>query len=132
MLEHFHNYDRRVNSLSKLHLTNECRDTSLLVNSICEELNVDSKIIKIPAAFSDDINLYAGNGFHYFVMARLNGKDYIIDCTYRQFFRADANNIDRLGVIGYSGCDPGVFMLQNEERKKSGFIYFKEWMDKSY
>ena len=141
MLEHFHKYDRRVNSLSKLHLTNECRDTSLLVDRICEELSVDSKIIKIPAAFSDDINLYDGNGFHYFVMARLNGKDYIIDCTYRQFFRADANNIDRLGVIGYSGCDPGVFMLQNEERKtvalsilKSGWIRatdenFKHYLD---
>lgn len=141
MLQKFHNYDKRVNSLNGLNLSNECKDASYLVYDICSSLGIPAKVIKIPAAFSDEINLYNGSGFHFFVMAEIGGKDYLIDCTYRQFFRVENNIIDRLGVVGLCGCDPGVFMMQNKERKnvalailKNGWIRcteenFKHYLD---
>ena len=55
----------------------------------------------------------------------INDKEYIVDCTYRQFFRLENNNIDRLGVIGLCGCDPGVFMMQNRERKNVALAILK-------
>ena len=141
LLEHLHDYDKSVKSLNGLHLTNECKNTSFLIRDICRALNVKAEVVKIPAAFSDEINLYNGSGYHYFVMAELEGKEYLIDCTYRQFFRADNNNLDRLGVVGLCGCDPGVFMMQNRDRKnvalailKNGWIKctpenFKHYLD---
>lgn len=125
MLEHFHDYDKSIKSLNGLHLTNECKKTSYLVNDLCRALGVKSKVVKIPAAFSDEINLYNGSGFHYFVLVDINDKEYIVDCTYRQFFRLENNNIDRLGVIGLCGCDPGVFMMQNKDRKNVALAILK-------
>lgn len=141
LLEHFHDTDKRVKSLRGLPLTNECKRTSYLVSDLCRGFGVDSQVIKIPAAFSDEINLYDGSGFHYFVIAKIDKKEFIIDCTYRQFFRSDNNNLDRMGVVGLCGCDPGVYMMQNRDRKnvalailKNGWIRctadnFKHYLD---
>ncbi len=125
LLEHLHDYDKRIKSLRGVHLTNECKNTSYLVHDLCRALHINSKVVKIPAAFSDEINLYDGSGFHYFVLAELNNKEYLIDCTYRQFFRTDNNNLDRLGVIGLCGCDPGVFMMQNKDRGEVALTILK-------
>ena len=118
LLDHLNSYDSRVTTLDTEHLTNECRDTSYLVKNLCDTLGIRARVVKIPAAFSDQINLYNGSGFHYFVIAQLNDKEYIIDCTYRQFFKKSNNNLDRLGVVGLCGCDPGIFMMQNRFRKE--------------
>ena len=141
ILEHMHDYDKRVKSLRGLPLTNECKNASYLVSDLCRALGVSARVVKIPAAFNDEINLYNGNGFHYFVIAKIDNKEFIIDCTYRQFFRADNNNLDRMGIIGLCGCDPGVYMMQNRDRKnvalailKNGWIRctednFKHYLD---
>ena len=119
------NYVKSIKTFNRLDLTNECRNTSYLIDDICEQLGVDSKVIKIPAGFNDKINLYNGNGFHYFVIVNLNGNEYIVDCTYRQFFRGDTNNLDRLGVVGLGCCDPGAYMLMNDERKNVALAILK-------
>ena len=141
LLERFHNNDKKIKSLNGLHLTNECKNTSYFVCDLCKGLGIRAKVIKIPAAFSDEINLFNGSGYHYFVVAEINGEEFIIDCTYRQFFTADYNNLERLGVVGLAGCDPGVFMMLNRDRKnvamtilKNGWIRctkenFKHYLD---
>ena len=64
------------------------------------------------------------------MIVEIENKNYIVDCTYRQFFRADTNNIDRLGVIGLCGCDPGVFMMQNKDRKRVALTLLKSgWIE---
>ncbi len=141
LLEHLHGYDKKIRSLRGLPLTNECKNTSYLISDICRGFGIDAEVIKIPAAFSDEIDLYHGSGFHYFVLVKMDGKEYIVDCTYRQFFRADNNNLDRMGIVGLCGCDPGVYMMQNKERKnvalsilKNGWVRctpetFKHYLD---
>lgn len=125
VLEHLHDYDKRVKSLRGLSLTNECKNTSYLVSDLCRALGVSTRVIKIPAAFNDEINLYNGNGYHYFVIAKIDNNEFIIDCTYRQFFRADNNNLDRMGIVGLCGCDPGVYMMQNRDRKNVALAILK-------
>ena len=134
-------YDKRINSLRRLPLTNECKNTSYLISDICRALNIPNQVIKIPAAFNDEINLYNGSGYHYFVIARIDNQEFLIDCTYRQFFRADANNLHRMGIVGFCGCDPGIYMMLNKNRKnvalailKNGWIKcteenFKHYLD---
>ena len=117
-------------SLDDCTMTNECYVASTLVESMCEAFHVPAKKIKIPPGFSDDIQLYNGNGYHYFVLVTLNERDYIIDCTYRQFFRLDRNLIERMGVYGMSGCDPGVYMLMDEDRKRVALQLLKKgWIE---
>lgn len=122
--------DHRITSLNDLSLVNECYNTSCLVSSLCKMMNIPCKIVKIPPAFTDDIQLLDGNGFHYFAVISVGGKDFIIDCTYRQFFRVDKNLIERLGVFRLNGCDPGVYMMMGRSRRKTASHLLKHgWIE---
>lgn len=117
-LERLNKFDKSIKSLDGLHLQDECKNVSYSIKKICDNLKVKAKVIKIPAGFNEKLNIYDGNGYHYFVMLTINGENYIVDCTYRQFFRLDNNNLNRFGIVGMSGCSAGTFMLMDEERKK--------------
>lgn len=110
---------------SKCSLINQCERASIIVDEICRHLGVKSSIMKILPAYTNEIELYNGSGFHFFVLIVLEGKTYIVDCTYRQFFTLDINIIERLGIMGIRGCNPGVYMLQNESRKNTALNLLK-------
>lgn len=116
LVEHLKNEDEYLDNLDNETLSNQCYFSSKLVESICNGFNVRCKVIKIPPGFTDEIELYGGSGFHYFAMVQLQSGEYIVDCTYRQFFRLDRNLINRMGVFGMSGCDPGIYMTMDENR----------------
>ncbi len=139
LLEVYHSNDHRIQSLDRLHLTNDCEKTSRLIGDLCNCFGLENRVIKIPAAFNDDINLYDGCGYHYFTIVFMNQKAYLIDCTYRQFFKGQYNNLERLGVVGLGTCDPGVFMTMKKSRKdvatfllKNGWIELNEHVFKQY
>ena len=127
-------HDLKTDSLEK-----HCIDTSREVSSICEELGVDQISYQCSESLSSGL-------FHCFNVVSFdlpNGetKHYLVDCTYRQFFRLDRNLIGRMGVYGMSGCDPGIYMTMDEGRMnvamqllKKGWIEadkdnFKHYMD---
>lgn len=118
LLEHHSDIENTKQDFNKLHLTNDCKLAANIVGLLCMQLNISCKIIKIAPAFTDEYKLYNGNGFHYFCLIKDEDrdKDYIIDCTYRQFFTLDSNSLERLGVMGLDGCNPGIYMLQNMSR----------------
>lgn len=111
---------------NRLHLTNDCKLASNIIGLVCDVLNISYEIVKLPPAFTDEFKLYRGNGFHYFCLATVDGVDYIVDTTYRQFFTLDSNNINRLGVMGISGCNPGVYMMMSESRKNTALDILKK------
>lgn len=115
-----------VIDFNKLHLTNDCKLASNILKLICDTFKLECKIVKIPPAFTDVYPLYKGNGFHYFCLIIVDGVQYIVDPTYRQFFTLDSNNINRMGVLGFNGCNPGVYMLMNESRKKTALNILKK------
>lgn len=111
---------------NKLHLTNDCKLACNIVKLICDMLKINCELIKMPPAFTDEIQLFDGNGFHYFCLVTIDNVKYIVDPTYRQFFTLDTNIINRLGVMGFDGCNPGIYMMMNDSRKKTAINILKK------
>ncbi len=104
------------NNFKDFDLTNKCPKLSYIVFQVCERYHIKCDIVKLKAGFSDD--LYDGNRFHYFNIVQINSKKYIIDCSYKQFFKIKTNIIEALGVPLYDTPLLGCFMLMDEERRK--------------
>lgn len=133
--------DESIENLDDVSLTDQCFKATYMGKSLCDGLKTYSKAIKIEPGFTDREKLFDGHGYHFFLMVELPSGEYIVDCTYRQFFRLDRNLHDRLGVYGLSGCNPGYYMMLDPERKrvaetilKRGWIKatpnnFKAYMD---
>lgn len=112
-------------NFNKLQLTNDCKMACCIVSLLCNSLKIPCKIIKLSPAFTDEYELYRGNGFHYFCFINIDDVRYLVDPTYRQFFTLDSNLINRLGVLGLNGCNPGVYMMMNDSRKKTALGILK-------
>lgn len=129
IVERFKSYYEIDVSLEDCFLVNECFTASVYTELLCDKLGVWCKTIKIPPAYTDEIKLYDGDGFHYFNIIKLDGYYFIVDCTYRQFFKLDNNLLDRLGVPKMNGCDVGVYMGLNASRESTASrILKKGWI----
>lgn len=121
------NRDIDINELSFM---NDCSFASNIIKMMCSRLGVNCRLVKIEPAYTDKVLLYDGNGFHFFCLVDLFDKQYIVDTTYRQFFKLNNNVIERLGVYGLNGCAPGVYMLENESRKNTAINLLKRgWIE---
>ena len=104
--------------LRKEDFTNDCKKASLKAKEICDKNGVKCEVMMIYPGYDIEAELFYNGGFHAFDVVTYKGKDYIFDCTYRQFFNLSDNLIERLGVVNLSGCRPGCFMNMNDRRKK--------------
>lgn len=104
--------------LENIDMTSNCYVASKKIHKLCKKIGIKSKIVKIYPGFDKKANLYNGYGYHYVVVTNINNKNYLVDCTYSQFFNLYRNNLDRLGIVGLSGCNVGIFMMIDEKRKK--------------
>ncbi len=107
----------KISDLNTLNLGNKCRTASGILYRNAKSMGIDVKRIIIHPGYSEKSYLYNGDGFHYFNLVTIDGKEYIVDCSYAQFFYRGRNNLERLGIVDLSGCYPGVYMLQNEQRE---------------
>ena len=122
---------RRIDyDLSMDNLRGECRNTTKLLLEECNELSVQALMRRgtsspiIADGFDTKFDLgITENDNHSFGIVEIDGKKYIIDCTYRQFFSV-SKNIDYGSVR-----DAGRYMLADEQRRslseqllKYGFI----------
>lgn len=106
-------------SAGKLDLSDKCDKSAIIVKKICDELNIKCIVQKIEAGFQKDSTLLDGSGYHYFNIIILDGKRYLMDLTYQQFFMMNNNNLDRLGTPLLTGCAPGVYMNMDASRLKT-------------
>lgn len=105
-------------NINQLNLANECALVSQDIINIANKYNLEAGYTCIEAGFDREAKIYDGNCFHYFSIVKVNNKNYLVDCTYSQFFNLKYNIIDRLGMLNTYNCQPGIFMLMEEERKK--------------
>lgn len=103
----------------------ECNYMSTMINTICEDYNIPCKIVRINPGFEKDAHLYKDCKFHDICIITLNGEDYIIDCTYRQFFMIKNCSLERIGVPFISGTTAGAFMTLNSDRLDLAQILLK-------
>ena len=104
--------------IKKMPFTNDCYKSSKIVQEICDNNDIKSYMIDIHPGFSKKDNICDGNGFHYFNIIEHKDNYYLIDCTYRQFFRIKGNIIEKIGIINMPGCYPGTFMTKDDKRLK--------------
>lgn len=125
--------------ISDIDFTNDCDKAALHIKKLCDKNNVESYILPIYPGYNNDARLYDGSGYHFANIVKHNNKYELVDVTYSQFFYERRNNLDRLGVVNFSGCYVGAFMLMNEEGKKlatklihDGHIELDEEVFKAY
>ena len=58
------------------------------------------------------------NAVHAFLLVKLNGKTYLIDCTYSQFCSFVRCDLNRIGVPLFAGPAPGAFMQYDDSHRE--------------
>lgn len=106
------------NDLKNDSLAQQCIYTSDELEKICLSIGVHTIHIGINQELKYGM-------FHHFTIIRVpfsdgTHKNYLADCTYRQFFTRNESNPRRIGVMRgpAKGCSIGYFMISDERRKK--------------
>ena len=128
-----------LNTLMLHPLRNSCFEASNIVNKVSSKYSIKSQSLIISPGFKKNLNLPNDLRFHYFNIIVINGKKYIVDCSYRQFFLLANNCLDRLGIMHFTGISAGKAMLMDEKRKevamkilRDGYIEATEENIKAY
>lgn len=110
-------------------LTNSCYKISKIVQNLCEKQQLKCQTIKMEAGFSNRPVLFKGNRFHYFNIVEVNNNQYLVDCSYKQFFLAKRNMIESLGIPNFTTPLAGIYMMMDKKRAnvakeilKNGYI----------
>ena len=129
------NYDKKW----KIDFCNYCKIASETIKKICNTLEIKCQIINIDPGYDKEAALYNNNGFHYFNIIELGKKHYIIDLTYKQFFKQGQNCIESIGLVNFPYPVAGCFILMTETGKniahellKKGYIELTDDIFKTY
>lgn len=102
--------------ISDIDFTNKCMIASSYVSDFCKEDGVLNYNLKIYPGYDASERLFEGSGYHYANIIKYRGEYYLVDVTYPQFFYSVRENLDRLGIVDFSCCNVGTFVLMEEER----------------
>lgn len=105
-------------SLDKFNMVGQCLPVSNYIESLCREIGINCKKIALFPGFTTKPILCNGIKQHYAVIVQIDGKEYLIDCTYAQFFQLNRCILQRIGIPKLSGCLSGAFMIMNDSRIK--------------
>ncbi len=124
--------------LNNVRFANKCMQASEIVQTLCDTYHFENYLLAIYPGYQEEAKLYDDTGYHYANIV-YDQKYYLIDVTYPQFFHANQNNLDRIGIIGLANCDVGTFALMHETRRKvaiqllqNGYIELDEETFKAY
>lgn len=112
-------------------LMGNCKLASSYIKKQAKTLKLEAKTVIIYSAYKKlPSEVFGGDGVHYISIIEIDGKMYLIDCTYSQFFLLKKCLIDRLGIMGLSGCRAGLYMSMTEERRKIAEKILKDgWIE---
>ena len=132
-------YGLENKKIEDIDLTDHCRNASIYIKKLCNDNHVESYLLPIYPGYKEKAYLYDGAGYHFANTIKYDGKYYLIDVTYSQFFYTKRNNLDRLGIVDMSGCTLGIFMLMTDKGKyidttllRDGYIELNEEIFKIY
>ncbi len=128
-----------IKDYDSIDVSGDCKKSAENIQEICNKMGLKCHTINIDPGYNKDLALYYGDGYHYFNIVELENNYFLIDLTYKQFFLKRQNILERLNVVLFSGCLPGVFMEMDERRKKTadellkyGYIKLDEDKFKDY
>ncbi len=114
--------------LADIDLSNKCAVASRFITKFCHKYHIPNKRVLIETGYIKTSRLSNGMGYHYFNIVTLNNHDYLIDCTYSQFFLIRKNILECLGIPGHHNPYAGLFMVMDSCRKKVA----EEILEKGY
>lgn len=105
------------NNVNTDSLKGKCYESSNICKKICLKKSLECEDF----ACSQDLSF---GYFHCFSIVHIplkneKSKAYIVDCTYRQFFRLGYCFLESIGILGKNGCAMGTYMIMDESRKKT-------------
>lgn len=125
--------------LSDIDFTNKCMIASSYVSDFCREEGVSNYNLEIYPGYDANERLFEGSGYHFANIIKYEGEYYLVDVTYPQFFYTVRENLDRLGIVDFSCCNVGTFVLMDEKRLnvaklllKDGYVKFDDKTFKNY
>ena len=126
---HFFNCST-IYEFNKIDTTNKCYDCSEYVKNVCSELGFDCERIIIIPGYSMHAEIFDCIPFHHFNIIKLRDKMYLIDCTYKQFFKSNKSSLERLGVPYITLPTMGTFMILDNKRKVVSDTILKQgWIE---
>lgn len=133
------NFWTKKTSIDGLSFENECVDMSKIIAGICSENDIKCVIKRINPGFLETAILHNGANFHDICIVTINNMEYLVDCTYRQFFMLRYNSLERIGIPYLFGPKPGTFITLLDGRQalattllKRGWIPFTKDNIKHY
>lgn len=132
-------FEDRYTDINEIDMENNCIPVSYFIKGICDEWGIDSRIIEIWPGYDASARLFGMSGFHYANILYIQDKEYLVDLSYKQFFKKNRSFLEEIGVVGLCAPLAGTFMLMDSERKqvaeellKNGFIELKDNHFKAY
>ena len=115
----------------------KCITGTYITEDICKSINITQKRYSC----SEDLSPGVFHCFNVITFNLPNNKtiDYIVDCTYRQFFTYSDSFLERIGIMYNCGASIGKYMIMDNDRKetaehilKHGYIKAEEKTIKQY
>lgn len=125
-------FEDRYATINEIDMTNNCSFIAHEIKDICNENGLIADIIEIYPGYVEEARLFGMQGWHYANIIHLKEKKYLVDLSYKQFFKKNFSFLEEIGVEGLCAPLPGVFMLMDIERRrlaekllKTGYIELK-------
>lgn len=132
-------FEYRYQSINEVDMANNCIACCYKVLEICASLKIPCEKVEIYPGYNDKARLFGLCGYHYFNIVTINNKKYLIDGSYKQFFKKSHSSLEEIGVPLTCAPLPGIFMQQTKTRQqvakkllKDGWIELTEDTLKSY
>lgn len=128
-----------IDYYNELDVVNKCKYGSEKVKLMADICGFNNHLIRIEQGFSSINLLCDGYGCHYFNIVLYKDKAYLVDVTYKQFFKESKCSLERLGIPKRLSPLAGIFMVNDEFRKdvaetllKRGWIELTPEVTKAY
>ena len=108
-----------ISGFKSFDLGNKCSYLCDYASGLLKSMKVKHRTHCIYSAFSMHPNVSNYLIKHYFIIADLCDKKYLLDCSYSQFFMLGDNILETLGIEDMELPFPGIYMLQDESRIKT-------------
>lgn len=105
-------------SFNNIDLSNKCYKASIYVKNACHMCNLECYLIRIDPGFSRDYTLCNYSGYHYFIIVKHENKYYLVDVSYKQFFKKNYATFAIMGVPFTIPPTCGAYMMLDDFRKK--------------
>lgn len=106
----------RYTSINEVDVTNGCIIASFKIKEICDKFGIDCKVAQIAPGYKQNSRIFNSGGYHYLNIVTIDNEEYLIDTTYKQFFKKSKCLLEEIGVPLMCAPDPGTFMTMSEER----------------